>query len=204
MDVTVEYGGKQIKFCDINQNDYIEGVLQRGGWYEIRNLEFIRDLNVTGAYIDAGAYIGTHSLFFSLFCPSTEVYSFEPQSKIYQKLVNNIAANNINNCKTFNVGLSNYIGTGLLVEAGETNKGTSIIIPTSGDTSIITLDCLHLKDIKLMKVDVECMEFLVLSGAIETLKTIDHLFVEMWHEETCKRYQCEYTYPKVSKLLEDS
>jgi len=201
INAVVQCANKQVTFCDVQLKDYIEGMLAAGTWYELNNLEFIRSLQISGNYVDAGAFIGTHSLFFALFCPATQVYSFEANPRSFAKLQANIAANNVSNCTAFNVGLSDATGVAAIYEANETNRGATRLRPDSGDNAVASLDSFNLQDVKVMKIDVEGMELRVLKGAVNTLKTVEHLFVEMWSEPQSKDRGMEYTAPQVVKFL---
>jgi FkbM family methyltransferase len=194
MDKVIEYGGKQVTFCDINRVDHLEGSehISQGHWYEILTLEFIQGLKVSGNYADVGANIGTHTLFFSLFCPADHVYAFEPHKVAYSKLIKNLAANKIENCTPYNLALSDEAAEGYMYQVSDQAAQAQLAKPTDAprdsawvapirinDVKIVTLDSLHL-DIKLLKVDVEGHQFEVLKGAKETLKLVDHLIVEVW------------------------
>jgi protein O-GlcNAc transferase len=176
----LKYKERMAKFIDVDPSDHIESYLVRGEWYEDRVLKFIEELQVKGSYLDAGAYIGNHSIFFSLFCPSNWVYSFEPQVPVHEKLVKNIEVNLIPNCTAYNVALSDKSGQGKFSSNVQGNGGMATL---TGDPSVLTvpiwtIDYLDL-NIKLMKVDVEGMELNVLRGADKTLEGVEHLFVEM-------------------------
>lgn len=63
---------------------YVDGIggsiwnnLVKGRWYEQEMLEYISSLNRTGVYLDVGANIGNHSVYFSMFCKSTRVIGIE-------------------------------------------------------------------------------------------------------------------------------
>ena len=199
MDASVSYEGTAVKFCDVIAQDYIEGLLLQGIWYELPNLEFVRSLKAEGNYVDVGAYIGTHTLFFSLFCPSKQVFSFEPQLDVFQKLTRNLEANGVTKCRALNMGLSDAPGRGI-VRSGETNKGAGWLLP--GDAvEVVTLDSLNLRDVILLKIDVEGMELRVLRGAVNTLKSVQYLFVEMWPEHVCKRCGVDYTVEQAKEFL---
>lgn len=205
MNTVVSYEGKDVTFLDVDPVDYIAGeFLLKGKFYEQRNLEFVRSLNVTGTYVDVGAFIGTHSLYFSLFCPATHVYAFEANPRSYNKLIGNLAANGITNVYTFNAGLADKQGRAVLREANETNPGAtwlSTVQHAPGNVSLFPLDFFNIPNVRLMKIDVEGMELRVLHGAVNTLKTVDHLFAELWSPEQSKDRGMDYQYPAVVKFL---
>jgi FkbM family methyltransferase len=182
MDSTIEYKGIKVNFLNLDPEDHIESYLNRGEWYEDQVLKFIEDLQVEGNYLDAGAYIGNHSIFFSLLCPSDLIYSFEPQRKAYDKMMLNLHANGIGNVVPHNCALSDRAGFGVFESAHIGNLGMATLSPDIKNyfTSaiIISLDSLNL-DVKLMKIDVEGMELNVLRGAEKTLEGVEHLFVEL-------------------------
>jgi protein O-GlcNAc transferase len=200
VDVTLNYEGREVRFYDVTSNDGVGMALLAGNWYELSNLQFIQSLHVEGNYVDAGAYIGTHSLFFSLFCPSSTVYSFEPQPTIYPMLVHNLEANGATNCKPFKLALSDTPGFGIV--PGEYGGARLIRNNDPNAVRVATLDSLGLENIRLMKVDVEHSELKMLMGAMETLKSVEHLFVEMWTKPTCIQYNIEYTAPQIARFLE--
>ena len=210
MNVSFEHAGRQVTFCDCDPRDCIEGELLRGSWYELANLELIRSLNVEGNYLDVGAYVGTHSIFFSLFCPADHVYAVEAQGDICRKLQNNIAANQIDNCTTYHHGIADKSGTAQLAVPNRiyANRGgarleTGDVLDDLGDIPVVTLDSFGFQNIRLAKIDVEGGELKVLGGGERTLSNVEHLFVELWPEDVCHRYGVEYTGGKVSLLLKD-
>jgi FkbM family methyltransferase len=202
MNATVQYKGKDVFFMDVNKDDHIENKLIRGEWYELANLQFIRDLQVKGNYVDVGAYIGTHSIFFSLFCPVSTIYSFEPQKDSFNKLLKNLNANQITNCIPFNSALLKKAGRGLASGTYANRGGAPFSLSDDQDAvPAIPLDYLKLKNISLMKVDVEGAELGVLQGAKETLKQVKHLFIEIWSRPQCKLYNIPYLGDKVKTFL---
>jgi protein O-GlcNAc transferase len=198
-DAHVTYDGKDVVFYDAQLQDNIESWLLAGNWYELLNLEFIRKLQVEGNYVDVGAYIGTHSIFFSLFCPSTLVYSFEPQADVYPKLVRNLAANSVTNCQAFNVALSDTAATGT-INGPASNVGGARLYP-GNEVAVVTLDSFNFQGVTLLKIDVEGMELHVLRGATELLKGVKHLFVEIWPKERAESRASEYTFDKIVEFL---
>jgi FkbM family methyltransferase len=196
----IEYAGRQVTFCDCEEEDCIQGYLLQGHWYELPVLEYIRKLGIGGNYVDAGAYVGTFSVFASLFCPTNTVYAFEPQADIYRKLLANIGINDIENCEAHNVALSDHCGRGKMNEAGATNRGGSVLGQGTA-IEVATIDSLELPDVRLMKVDVENSELAVLQGAVKTLASVEHLLIETWPKETCGCYGVPFNGDKIAELL---
>jgi protein O-GlcNAc transferase len=183
MDVEFNYRGKDVRFMNLDPDDHIESYLARGVFYEERVLKFIEDLKVEGNYLDAGAYNGNHSVFFSLFCPSGTVYAFEPQADAYRKMISNLVKNRTMNVLPWNCGLGDKLEMGAFVNTVLGNKGMAERTYKSGcpeesTVQIFPLDAMNF-EVKLMKVDVEGMELNVLRGAEKTLEGVEHLFVEV-------------------------
>jgi len=191
MDADFWYDGRPIKFLNLQEWDYVDNALLRGMWYELPNLEYIRRLGVLGNCADVGAYIGTHSLYLSLFCLSSTVYSFEPTPSVYRRLVANLEANGVKNAVTYNLALGDCEGWGKEEACDPARIGSrsgARFVSCDDDADAVkqvTLDSLHL-DIDLLKIDVEGQELAVLEGAQVTLENVKHLFVEIWPERVGK------------------
>jgi len=226
---TLTYDGRQVTFFDCDPNDCIEGYLLQGHWYELPMLEFLRSLKVRGTYIDVGAYVGTFSLFASCFCPSNRVVAFEPNPVSYRKLDKNACGTlDPHPHSIFSPPPSKWDGGGIytvpyaisdcngacnMSESGGNRGGSHII---SGDgVKVSTLDDLLPAKVlhggtwnghspTVLKIDVENNELAVLRGATITLKTVQHLFIETWPEETCKAYGVPFNGPEIIKLLTDA
>ena len=200
----MRYDNREVTFVDLDNSDYIEQMIGKGQWYELANLEFIRSLNCSGNYADIGSYIGTHALYFSMFCPSSTVYAFEPRAKFYGKLIRNLEANDITNCVAHQLALSDKSGFCNIISP-EGNHGNAILHDARiSTTRTVTLDSLNLTDITVMKIDVEGHEIPVLRGAMETLKSVQHLFLEAWTEGQCGVYKTPYLLPELTKILSES
>jgi len=125
-----------------------------------------------GSVLDIGANIGNHSLYFSDYFQN--VYSFEPNDKVFTVLKLNAAL--VDNIQCFKLGISDtdgsasflspvgYLGCSkLTAEEGEFNQ----FIQT------VRLDSLaeKLKNVKLIKIDIEGHEFNALSGGEKFIKS---------------------------------
>jgi len=141
-------------------------------------IKFLKDGDVV---IDAGANIGTHTLgFASAIAPSGCVYSFEPQTDIYELLHQNCSINDyVSNIVTYCHPLSNVRCKKYLIPVFDDNnihnygaaqlavEGPDKVLSINSSESM-TIDGLTLDSCRLIKLDVEGMELEVLSGA-ETL-----------------------------------
>lgn len=200
MNATLTYDGCQATFYNCDPQDCIEGELLRGQWYDLELLEFVRGLGIEGNYLDVGAYVGTFSLFAAMFCPARKVYSIEPQNDIYRKLYANLTGNGVKNFDAFPIAVSDVVRFGAMV-TNQGNRGGAKLTGDSGAVGVMPLDNLKLTDVRLVKIDVESSELSVLRGGIKTIAGADHLFIEVWPEETCDRYGVPYTGQEVADLL---
>ena len=199
MDVLIHYEGKQVRFNDVSSTDYIGRILLSGEWYEKSNLEFIRSLGAVGNYVDVGSYIGTHAIYFSMFCGAKHVYAFEPHAENYNHLQHNLSINEVHNCSPFQCALMEENTEGSMAE-DKLNMGHTILQPGTG-TVVRTLDSFSFEDVKVLKIDVEGLEYRTLKGGQQTLKQVEHLFVEVWDEGQCRSYQCPYMFPQICQYL---
>src|SRR5271166_2263152 len=170
-DVKVKYNHREVTFYGADPTDGVECQLCRGDWHEIENLSFIRSLNVRGEYLDAGAYVATHSLFFALFCQATRVHAFEPNTPIYFKLLQNLSSNGVlEKCTTYNLALSDAEGYSrsqeMPVVCAHINRAASQVAVQAEPTPVrvVTLDSLNIKP-RLIKLDAEGAELRILLGA---------------------------------------
>jgi FkbM family methyltransferase len=134
--------------------------------------------------IDVGAFIGLHSLYLTRRCVTAGnlVYAFEPQPVLYKILKENIKANALDTrIQAFPMALS---GTSGLVKMAvpkdydqwENPGGLGFVDDQfqndqlkSIQVVMMPLDAFQLKNISLMKIDVEGQELQMLCGAKETI-----------------------------------
>jgi len=195
----VEYDGRKMTFLDCQPQDCIESHLLKGYVYESALLDILAHLEANGNYLDIGSYVGTFSVFAGLFCPAKTIYAYEPQTDIYHKLLHNLAANDIHNCECVNVALGDQAGWGRMT-SDPTNRGGSTLKP-GAEIAVVPLDAFELKDVRVVKIDVEGSELAVIKGGMNTIAQAEFLFVEMWKEKTCQAYGIPYTGQQVNELL---
>jgi len=173
-------------------NDMVIGRSLRayGEWAEneISLLKMLIPLG--GTVIDAGAYIGTHTLAFSRFVgPEGMVISIEPQVKSFQTLQINVMENRCSNVKLEHAAAGDRIDNieiPMIEIAEEQNFGMADLRkakaqhvigstnasdrPEAEAIRMLTIDSLELKSCSLLKIDVEGFEDLVIRGALQTIK----------------------------------
>jgi len=155
----------------------------------------------SGIFVDIGAYIGRYTILAANSNKKIKVVSIEANPFIYESLIKNIKINNLRNAIPVNVALLNQEKT---VNFYSNEKGGSSTLLRRSDFKKIkikgtTLDSLlknlrlSLKKVRLLKIDVEGAEYLVLKGASKILKVAHPIIiVEVKTKERLK---------KVSSLL---
>lgn len=173
-DARINYN-KRVYIIRGEKDSHLFKTIRSGRFYELDLLEAIRSRDRKGIYIDAGANIGNHSIFFASECPSTKVYSFEPYPYTFGILKYNIEANNFKEkILGQNLALSDKMcHLGIKHPPDRANIGR-IEMTEGGDEVICTTIDISFSEIKeeigLIKMDVQGYEMRVLAGTINTLK----------------------------------
>jgi FkbM family methyltransferase len=162
--IAVRYGGREVLFddegVDRTKPPHVYSFLLKNEFYEMTFLDYIHSLGVEGVYVDAGAFIGTHTLFFSIICEAEHVYAFEPRESIAKKLEKNVS---LNGC-----------AERVTVRALGLSERAEIVTVTMMDRQFTfetgPLDSLVAAPVSLIKIDVEGMEDRVLRGARRILR----------------------------------
>jgi FkbM family methyltransferase len=200
-------GGRAITFVDLETTDWVQERIAGGMFYEQKNLEYIRSLNIKGNYADIGAYVGNHTLFFAFMCPSEKIYCWEPQADIFQKLKRNVEVNGLQNkCVLHNSGI--WSERTFIVSsrpADPRNRGGQPFMVADNRQAGIQADTLdsYGYDITVLKIDVENNELKVLAGATETLKKVQHVFLELWSVADCRTWNAVCQIPEAITFFKD-
>ena len=166
-------------YIPMYKEDFIQGCVSVGAYYETDFLEETRKyLPTKPVILDIGANIGNHTLFWANECSAKKIYAFEPVPFIFKILKKNIKINNLQErVKIYNVGLSDKKSAGKITSFDRTNIGGTRLEEAKDEDAkdnikLVTLDSIDFdeKRIDLIKIDVEGMDYLVLTGAIKTIK----------------------------------
>lgn len=148
------------------ESGFARDIFNDGIW-EKNVTNFIRKkLSYGMNIIDVGADIGYYTLLFRSHVGKLgKIYAFEPNTESKEILDHNIKLNSFENVKTFDVGL--YDSEKKIAMDGDTiipgDKSNQNIIQTK------TLDSMGIKDIDMIKIDIEGAEMNALKGMKETL-----------------------------------
>ena len=186
----------------INANDrYIGRSIEQFGSAFAGDIEFISqicDFLLTSkpqiTIYDVGSNIGTHTISLAhRFEDRVRIRAFEAQRQIYYILCGNVAINGLDNIYCEYAAVSNKIGT-MVIQVPDYNEinnfgGVELQPPVHSDNQdmhkpnselvkTVTIDSFN-ETVDFIKMDVEGMEHLALSGAIKTLASRPVCFVEM-------------------------
>lgn len=135
-----------------------------------------------GTVVDAGAYTGFYSILAAL-NGAARVHAFEANPQIVPRLLANLALNDIGNVHLHPHAITRESGRRIAIrgKGGLTSSGSLFgegdVIATA---STLTLDDLGLRELSLMKIDVERAERDVLAGGQETIRRFKpHLVIEL-------------------------
>lgn len=189
--------------------DLISDHILAGGFWDAELKPVIERVGAKGGTaIDAGAYLGFHSVYMSRYFST--VYSFEPQVEIYRMLCSNLLLNNCRHVTAINGAL--YEQSGFMRLAG--NDAQEVPVPMRDDEGIDydtignaaamvfqaadandrnavaahTVDGLELTDLAFMKVDTQGSDLRVLLGARQTISRCRPTIVLEYERELSKNH----------------
>ncbi len=177
-------------------NDLIFNSMREYGEWAQEEIEMLGNFICAGdTVLDIGAFIGTHSRAFSVLVGEKgSVHAFEPNQLSFSCLQKNSQLAHHSNLKTYPIALGGRRHSRFLVQGSELeNLGSSRLSDDSCSSvslshEIIPLDDLNFSHIDFIKIDVEGMEFDVLSGGLKTIqryKPIIFLEVNSLQNSSC-------------------
>ena len=175
---TVEwtYGGRKVSMVTAGINDHITGqLIARKTFYELDLLEKIRELGIGGLYVDIGAHIGNHSVYFATQCNADHIVAIEADPELAKICHENLQASRLAglHSKTFEVvPYACYDGMPVkLVRPKATNTGMQSVQSDFGGRESKTLaQILEGRVPALIKIDIEGGEPVVLWDALPILR----------------------------------
>lgn len=153
----------------------------KGRYYEAPMLGHIRKHYSGGTFIDGGACIGNHSLFFAAFC-ADQVLAVEPVERNMAHLLRNVELSEMSSLIVpVRAALGAHPGRGAMFKAGPYHGEYNLI--DGDEVDVITLDALMEQaayPVILVKLDVQWTEIAALRGGLGLLER-DHpvLFIEL-------------------------
>ena len=156
--------------CDIIRSTVI--------WEDYMHREFEKYVKPGDIVIDAGAFVGIHTIKLSrLVGDSGMVYAFEAHPITFNILKNNVEMNNLKNVNIYNLGVGDKPGKieikkldpipnmgGTMWKYSENNNSEN-----TNTTDVVTIDSLNLPKIDFMKADIEGMEDKLFKGMEKTI-----------------------------------
>jgi FkbM family methyltransferase len=141
-------------------------------------------------FVDIGAHLGIYTWTFAKF--SNHVYSFECNPKTFCYLAANVALHNVTDKVTLiNSALGNENKNMDYIIRNEEGGENGFFYKNDNDNQlkklslqVKTLDSFNIKDIGLIKIDVEGFEKEVIEGALKTLENNNYppMIFESWNE----------------------
>jgi FkbM family methyltransferase len=166
-----------------------EAIRQSGDFYEAEILDFVREVYPAHrTIVDAGAFIGNHSVYFAAFLPHERIHAFEPIPANFGLLAVNVAP--YREVIAHALALSDKARM-LRMRAMDSNMGACRVTRRGPiEVPAVALDDLDVGTVTLLKIDVENHEKRLLAGARRTIAR-DHplILIEDW------------TYGKGAKML---
>jgi len=177
----------------IDEYDLIGNFIRNNKFWEYHLYELYSNMIKEDYYcIDAGANIGFHSIQLGKF--SKKVYSFEPQTYIYNQLCANILFNGLDyKIEAFKLGLGdkeevkqlwniehenwvgngvhNWGGRGIIQENYGGDRAINNEIREEDNIKVISLDSMNIPKCDLIKIDVQGYEYNLLVGAKNLINT---------------------------------
>jgi len=159
--------------------EHLQEFWTRGKFYEPTMLGHIRKYHRGGTFIDVGACIGNHTLYFAKFCRAALVVAVEPVATNRAHLCENVALNDFGETRVqvLGVALSDGAARGRMVEfwgKKTRNLGMYRLLRGEGETVVTTLDALAVagewENITVLKVDTEGSDLAILRGGAGLLK----------------------------------
>lgn len=195
MEAQVNMTINNIKYIDKSQYDDV--IFRKEQFYEQWMLTCIKKLGyLPGVWIDVGAHVGNHTIYFSKHCGADEVWAYEPTKETFAVLEENVKNNCKNTVRLFNCAVGSKVGFCKIKKNDQ--SGENHIVYGSGKIPVVVLGDIVAK-VALIKIDVEGFEFEVLKGALPIIeRDKPELFIETFEDKS----KIEELLPKGYKFIQ--
>lgn len=179
----------------INKDDHSGKLLLAKGIYEVPETDVVSRLLRPGdTCIDAGCHLGYYTcLMAHLVGPEGRVYAFDANPSSCRRTLRNLALNRLQSAEVMHAALGTDRGTTSFYVSTDDQSGLSSLGPIKPHKEILSVPWLRLEDflrersiehIRLLKLDVEGAEELVLEGLGPFLRDhlVDYILVECYDE----------------------
>lgn len=155
------------------KNDAVGYDIISGKIWEPHIINFLsKNLTHDDVFLDIGSNYGWHVL--NTYKKCKKIYSFEPQTILYEIQKDNLQLNDIQNVEIFNIALGeenkDSSMSGINYESNGVNMGDLSIGGGGEKIKMKTLDSLNLNFVNFIKLDVQGYEKFVILGGMETIK----------------------------------
>jgi len=188
--LTTEFSkyGTNVRFTITNPFDLIQRELMHGDFFEIVELEYLRDHIKHGATIvEVGANIGNHAIYYSKYMAPEKIIVIEPNPAAIKILLTNIDLNNAQHIDTnhLGIGLGATKGSYSIIDVNNNLGACNLKYDTTGSINVLPLDNIIHTPVDFIKIDVENMEIDVLNGCAKTInKYRPAILIEIMNENT--------------------
>lgn len=181
------------KFTLKSDDPVLHEAHKSGKFYEQGMLDWIAaNIPGGGLWVDVGANIGNHSVYFAAFC-GAQVVAFEPVTENIAIMRENMRVNGLDGAITaLEVGCGMDAGTMKYDAPTGNTRWSQVQLGEEGERTapVITLDSLNFDNVRLMKFDCEMMEPEAIAGAMRTIKReTPELFIEIWSQAVLELIQ---------------
>jgi len=204
---TIEADGRQFVIFS-REGDELEKAFSVGDFYELELLQHIQSHKKRGLYVDAGANIGNHSIWFSAMCDSEKVIAIEPSPLLAGLTGDAIKENRLDNVQVIEAAAAAKEGAAYLSSFYPKNAGKTQVVSQGAQGEEIlcrTLDSIweesgNAMPVSVLKIDVEGMEFEVLQGAAKIIQQFHPLIYAEWRDGDARKKITQFLAPFGYKL----